>query len=191
MLRQRLECQVVQACVHQVLRRGERCVQRIEGRLARRQRFGVAHELEARVDGVANHVGEIVEIQRGEVLGAILQPERAEGPVERIDFALRAVDVTFQRSEARTLGQELPRGDAMREARVAALQEADGWRDRGAVAVEVIGKEARGCRVLLAGQGTHLHMDGLQAFHRQELEREADRQIRLVGVEARVIAGSR
>ena len=129
MPRQRFERQRVQRCIDQAVRRVERRVQLIERRLARRQRLRIAHELEARIDGIANDVGEVVEIQRGDVLGAILQSQRAEGPVERIAFALLAVDVVIERCEARTFGQVVPRSDAMSQAGVAALQESNGRRD--------------------------------------------------------------
>ena len=128
-------------------------MQVIERRLAGRQRFRIAHEFEARIDGVANDIGEVVEIQGGDVLGAILQPQRAEGPVERVAFALLTGDVVIERCEAGTFGQVVPRSDAMREARVATLQKSDGRRDGCAVDLEVIRKEARRGRCAsLAGQ---------------------------------------
>ncbi len=84
MLRQRFERQRVQECIHQIVRRTERRLQLIERRLARRQRFCIAHELEARVDGIADDVREVVEIKGGNVLGAILQSQCTKGPVERV-----------------------------------------------------------------------------------------------------------
>src|ERR1700722_14613213 len=70
-LRQRFESQCMQGRIYQVVRRTERGLQLIERRLARRQRFCIAHELEARVDGVADDVREVIEIKGGNVFGAI------------------------------------------------------------------------------------------------------------------------
>ena len=91
-------------------------MQLIERRLARRQRFCVAHELEARIDGIANDIGEVIQIQRRNVLGAILQSQRAERPVERIAVAAFAVDIVIERREARPSGKK--RREAMRWARL-------------------------------------------------------------------------
>jgi len=55
-----------------------------EVRLARRQLLTVAYELEARIDGITNHIGDIVQIQRGKVTRAILSAEGTERPSERI-----------------------------------------------------------------------------------------------------------
>ena len=141
-LRQRLERQCMQGCIHQAVRRAERRVQLIECRLARRQRFRIAHELEARIDGIANDIGQVIEIQGGDVFGAILQSQCAEGPVERIACAVLVVDVVIERCEARAFGQVMPRGDAMRQARITALQKSDDRRDGRAVGLEVLGERS-------------------------------------------------
>jgi hypothetical protein len=49
-----------------------------------RQALGVAHELEARVDRLAQHVGQVVQVQRGQVARAVLHAQRAEGPGQRV-----------------------------------------------------------------------------------------------------------
>ncbi len=72
MLRQRVERQCMQKCIQQTARRVECLLQRIERRLARRQRFCIAHKLEARVDGIADDVREVIEIKGRDVLGAVL-----------------------------------------------------------------------------------------------------------------------
>jgi hypothetical protein len=72
---QRLQGQRVQALVDQVQRRGQRLGQRVEGRLALRQLLGIAHEFETRVDRIAQHVGQVVQIQRGQMPGAVLQAQ--------------------------------------------------------------------------------------------------------------------
>src|ERR1700722_4348217 len=113
---QRLERQCVQGCIYQVVRRNERRLQLIECRSARRQRFCIADELEARVDGIADDVREVVEIEGGNVFGAILQSQGTEGPVERIAFMSLVVDVVLERRKARAFGQVMPRGDTMSQA---------------------------------------------------------------------------
>src|SRR6266478_62321 len=71
-LRQGFECKCMQECIYQVVRRTERRLQLIERRFARRQRFCIAHELEARVDSIPDDVREVIQIKGGDVLGAIL-----------------------------------------------------------------------------------------------------------------------
>ena len=162
----------------------ERGLQLIERRLARRQRFCIAHELEARVDGIADDVREVIEIKGGDVLGAILQPQRTKGPVERVAFVLLAVDVVLERCKARAFGQVMPRSDTMSQAGIATLQKSNGRRDCGAVGLEVLGEEARGGRVLFAGQRAHLPVNRLHALHREQLERQGDGEIGLFRFEA-------
>ncbi len=131
---QRLPGQLGQRLVDQVQRRGERLRQRVEGGLALRQRFGVAHELEARVDRVAQHIGNVVQVQRREVTCPVLHTERAEGPGQRVTSVV--VDVDVERLEARAFGQEGAAADAVRQRGVAALQKGQRWRHRGPIAVE-------------------------------------------------------
>src|SRR5687767_9324174 len=107
------------------MRRVECLVQVIERRLAGRQRFGVANELEARVDGVADDIRQVVEIEGGDVFRAILQPQGTEGPVQRITFALVVGSILSERSETGAFRQVVPRGDAMGEAWIATLQESN------------------------------------------------------------------
>src|SRR5690349_18604409 len=101
----------------------ERSVQLIEVGLAGGERFGIADELEARIDGIPNDVAEVVEIQGCNVFGAVLQPQRAEGPVERIGAVLGlamlavamllSVQVAAERGEAWAFRQVASRGDPM------------------------------------------------------------------------------
>ncbi len=146
----------------------QRLVQAIERRLARGERLGVAHELEARVDGLANDVRDVVEIQRADVLRPILQPERAESPVERICLALVGGDVVLERGEARALRQVASGSDAMSKARVPALQESNDRRDRRLVDLEVLREEPRGRRVPLSRQRAQLLANGVQPLRRQQ-----------------------
>ena len=176
MRRQHVERQCVQNCVDQIVWRIERRLQLIEPRLARRQRFRITHELKARIDGVANDVGEVIEIQGGDVLGTILQSECTKGPVESVVF-LR------ERREARTFRQKVPRRNTMSETGVSALQKPNGRLDGGAVGLEVPGEKARGFRVLLAGQLAQPSVNGPQALRRQQLKCQGDGEICLFCVE--------
>jgi hypothetical protein len=81
---QRVERQLAQRAIDQVFRRRQRPRQRFERGLALRQRFGIADELEARIDRLAQHVGDIIEVQGGKVPRAVRHAERAEGPGQRI-----------------------------------------------------------------------------------------------------------
>src|ERR1700679_332103 len=125
----------MQGCIHQVGRRTERGLQPIERRLARRQRFCIAYEFEARVDGVADDVREVVEIKGGNMLGAILQPERTKGPVEGVAFAMPAVDGVLEGCKARAFGQVMPRSDTMSQAGITTLQKSNGRRDCSSVGI--------------------------------------------------------
>src|ERR1700678_4216538 len=122
MLRQRFESQCVQGCIYQIVRRTERRLQLIECRLAGRQRFCIAYELEARIDGIADDVREIIEIKGGNVFGAILESQCTKGPVERVALLSLVVDVVLERRKARAFGQVMPRSDTMSHARITPLQ---------------------------------------------------------------------
>ena len=98
-----VEGEALQRLVHQRGRRGQRPGQGLEAGLGHRQRFCVAHELEALVGGFAQHVSEVVEVERGQVAGLVLHPQRAEGPGQRV--AAVGVVVHVERGEARPLGQ--------------------------------------------------------------------------------------
>ena len=101
----------------------ERGAQRIERRRARRELLAVARQLEARVDAVADHVGEIVDVEAREVLGAIGDAERAERPRQRIVVVAR-------RARRRARAKRGPSGSSSRptmrsaSAGIAALEEA-------------------------------------------------------------------
>ncbi len=108
---------------------GREClVQRIERRRARREALAVTRELEVRVDADAPDVGEVVDVEAREVARLLGGAEIAE----------RRVNVFVERlCEARSFGQERAAHDAEGQARVAALQEADGRLDRRRVTIGV------------------------------------------------------
>ncbi|MNV87946.1 hypothetical protein D3C71_1821090 [compost metagenome] len=90
---QRVKRQFAQRVVHQRGRGRQGVGQGVEGGLAARQGFGVAHEFKARVDGVPQHVGQIVQVQGGQVLGAVVQAQRAECPTQGVAALFVQVDV--------------------------------------------------------------------------------------------------
>src|SRR5450631_2882483 len=136
-LRQRFERQCMQGCIYQIVRRTERRLQLIERRLARRQRFCIAYELEARVDGIADDVREVIEIKGGNVLGAILQSQCTKGPVERVAFVFRVVNVAMERCIPRAFGQVTLRSGTVSQAGITTLQKANCGRDVGAVGLDM------------------------------------------------------
>jgi hypothetical protein len=81
---------------------GERLVQRVEAGGAGGELLGVARELEPRVDAVADRVGDVVDVEAGEVLRPIEVVERLERAGERHVRAGR--QRRGQRREPRSLG---------------------------------------------------------------------------------------
>ncbi|MNY19568.1 hypothetical protein D3C86_1530080 [compost metagenome] len=174
---QRLRRQLAQRLVHQVQRRRQRLRQGIEGGLAAGQRFGIAHELETRIDGVPQHIGQIIQIQGGQVLGAVMQAQRAERPPQGIAPVL--VHVHVQRAETGSFGQEIAAHDTVGQGRIAALQEGDRRVDRGQVA-RLHGHECldRG-RVFFQRQRGHPFRHRPQAVGGQQPQHQRQRQILL------------
>ncbi len=166
-----------QALVHEVGCGGQRRGQGVETGLAGRQLLGVPHELEAAVDGVSKHVGQVVEVQGGEVARAVLQPQRAESPGQRVTAGI--VDEHVERTEPSALGEPAPAHDAVRERRVTSLQEAQGGADRRAVALELGEKVRHLGRSFRLGQrrGTRAHQ--LEALRRKQVEHEGECQVLL------------
>ena len=164
-----------QRAVDQVQRGGECGGQRVEGGLALRQRFGVAHELETWVDRIAQHVGDVVEVQRGEVARTVLHAQGTEGPGERV--ATVVVDVDVERLEARALGQESAATNAVAERWVIALKEGERRRDGRVVAVEGAVKCGDACGALGRRQGIELGAHRQQAFGREQRKHQRQRQV--------------
>jgi len=169
--------QLAQQFVDEGGRRRQRIGQRVEGGLAERQALGVAHELETRVDRLADHVGDVVQVQRGQVSGVVLRTERAEGPGERA--AAVGVLEGIERREARAFGQEGAAADAVRQRGVAALQKRQRRRDGGGV-TGVVGLEGlHPRRALGGGQRGDARVHAGQAVARQQFQRQRQRQILL------------
>ena len=174
--------QAAQQAIDQVRRRRQRLRQCVEAGLALRQALGVAHELEARIDRIAQHIGNVVEVQRGQVARAVLHAQRTEGPGHRVVAVV--VDIGLERGKARPLGQEAARADAVRECGVAALQEGHRRADRRAVLVEVLDESARQRTALVRRQRGNVPVDRRQSIDRQQRQREPQRQIFLHRVHA-------
>ena len=177
-----LQRQRVQRVVHQRVRRRQRRGQRREAGLAGGQLFAVAHELEARVHRVAQHVGDVVQEQRGDMPRAVVRAQCAEGPGQGVGTVL--ADIGVQRREARPFGQEAAAGDAVHQRRIAPLQEGQRRFDAAQVVVETLleGVDVRRAR-------RHRQRgDGLaqceQAFARQQLQHQRQRQVLLHRVHA-------
>ncbi|MFO0632956.1 MAG: hypothetical protein U0168_08915 [Nannocystaceae bacterium] len=115
----------------------ERGVDRRKARRRRGQAFAVARQLEVRVDAVADRIGDVVDEQAREVLGAIEHAQLSERPRQRVVVVV----VVGQGREATALGQQLAADDAQREAGIAALQQRhhrlDQRDDAGTVALQV------------------------------------------------------
>jgi hypothetical protein len=169
--------QLAQRGVDQVLRRRQRLRQRLEAGLALRQRFGIAHELEARIDRLAQHVGDVVEVKRGEVAGAVGHAQRAEGPGQRIAALL----------DRHTASSAAKRGPSGRKARPAMRCASDGsrpWRkataniDAGPVVLEAR-QEGGHARRAAAWPGWHFGdlADRLQAGGREQAQHQRQRQV--------------
>ncbi len=94
--------------------RGRACQrrrERIEAGGAGGQLLGVARQLEARIDPVADRVGDVVDVEAGEVLGPIGDGQLAVRGGEGVPRILPA-ERTGERREAWTLGEKLSADDA-------------------------------------------------------------------------------
>ena len=98
--------QVGQVLVDEVVRRGQCLGQGVEAGLRGGKDLGVAHKFEACVHRIAQHIGQVVEIERGQVPGTVVLSERTKGPTQRVTghFIVKSL----QGGEARTFGQKPP-----------------------------------------------------------------------------------
>jgi hypothetical protein len=175
---QRLGRQRGQGAVQQVGRGGQGLGQRVEMGLGGGQLLGVAHELEARVHRLAHHVGQVVQVERGQVAGPVLQAQGAEGPGQRVLALFGGVAV--QGLEARAFGQEAAGVDAVGQRGVAPLQEGDHPGHGGAVGVE-LGQEVVDLRRALAlRQGLRRRAQFVQAGGREQAQHQAQGQVFLL-----------
>ena len=102
-----------------VRRADQRVVQRVEAAGAGGELLGVARELEPRVDAVADRVGDVVDVEAGEVLRPIEIVQRLERAGERHVGA--GVQRLGERHEPRPLGEIPARQDLRGEAGAAPL----------------------------------------------------------------------
>ena len=57
------------------------------------QLFGVAHKLKARIHRVAQHIGQVVQVQRGQVPGAVGLAQGTKSPTDRVARAIVFIGV--------------------------------------------------------------------------------------------------
>ena len=170
-------CQFFKSAVDQRWRSRQSSGQWLERRLAAGQRFGVADEFKARIDCLAQHVCEIVQIQRGQMPRPVLHAERPESPGQRV--AAVFVDINIQWFEARAFRQKISAGNAKSHRRITSLQEGDGWGHSGQIAVELLAKIVDDKRVLAWRQAIYPLANGFQAVRRKEFEDQFERYVLL------------
>ena len=66
--------QLVQNLVHQIGRLPQGLGQGLKTGLAGRQRLAVAHKFKARVDGIAQHIGQVIEVERRQMTRLVVLP---------------------------------------------------------------------------------------------------------------------
>ncbi len=156
--------------------------QRLEARLAAGQRFSVTHKFKPRVHRVAQYVGQVVQVERGQVLGAVLQAQGAKGPAQRVAAFLVHIDI--ERGKARPLGQKVAADNAVRQRRVAPLQEGDGGRNGGQITL-MLPQKGLHRRAVLPHRQRLYHLQHLaQALGREQAQHQRQRQVFLHGRDA-------
>ena len=159
----------------------ERALQRIERGRAGREPLAVARQLEVRRDAVADHVGDVIDIQAREVLRAIGHAEATERPRERI-----VVPLARDRVEPRAFGQQLSTDDAQCQPGISALEEPHDCIHRALVGLRVreeVRDRGRQFLVGLAGALRELVMHALEAGAAEHAQEQLDRRIRLYHLE--------
>jgi len=73
-----------QRLVHQVGRSGQRLGQRVKCRLGGGQAFSVAHEFKTLIHRALQHIGQVVQVERGQVPGPIGAAQCTKGPAQRV-----------------------------------------------------------------------------------------------------------
>ena len=108
-----------QILIQQIGWRGEGVGERVKTRLTTGQLLGITHKLKARVNCVTQHVGKVIEVQRGDVFSAVLHTQHAKSPAQWITAVVIGIDI--QRGEARALWQQASIGDTVGNGSVMAL----------------------------------------------------------------------
>ena len=173
----RFERERAQHLVHQRGRGGQGLGQWFERGLAARQRFGVAHKLKAFVHRVAQHIGQVVQVQRGQVLGLVVQAQGAKSPAQRVAALLMNIDI--ERGEARPFGQEAAAHDAVRQRAVAPLQKGNGGANGGQIPVLLRGKALHRRALLFGGHRIDPGGHCAQTFRREQAQHQRQRQVLL------------
>ena len=143
--------------------------------MARGQALGVSHELKAFIDGIAQHIGQVVQVKRGQVPGAVGLAQSAKGPTNRVTCAI--VFISVERGKARAFGQKAPASDAVAQGAVAALQEGDHRVDADGVIIEVVEEKIHGAGAFFNRQSQrHITQIG-QAFFVHQSQHRGQRKV--------------
>ena len=177
---QGLQGQSMQGGVDQVVLSRQGLCHRVVAGLTAGQLLGVAHEGKSVIDRIAHHIGQVVEVQRGQMSGPVVLSQSAKGPSQGVPLVLIGV----QRPKAWTLRQKATAGDAVTQRGVAPLQKAQGRLDRLHIARMVVQKLIhRGAALgLLQLQGAGAQLG--QPRHTEEFEHQFQGQIVLSGIDA-------
>ena len=114
----------MQQLVHQVAGCGQGLGKRVKTGLAAGQRFAVADKFKARVNRIAQHIGDVIQVKRGQMPGPVLLSQCTERPTQRI---AAVIIECIQRGKTRPLRQKPPSCDPVTQRGIAALQKRNGW----------------------------------------------------------------
>lgn len=117
-----------------------------EGGLRGGEFFAVAGDLKVGVEALLDGVGDVVEEEGGDVLGAVVESEVAKDGVEGVGVGgmVPGLGERADDGEAGAFGEEFTGGDAPRQRGVLVLEEAKGGRDRREQTREVFKKVLNG-----------------------------------------------
>jgi hypothetical protein len=151
-------------------RRLQRLGEGIERRGRRRDVLAVAAQSPERIDGRRDEIGEVVQIETGQVASPVGGAERPERPA-----------IVLARGQTRPLGQEPSGRDPRCQRRVAPLQKADHRIDRVQIGVGL--EQDRLDRLgPCAGPRPDRLENAIQTRAREDGERGFDAEVRLLGV---------
>jgi len=148
------------------------------------------------VDRIAQHIGQVVQVQRGQVTRPVLLTQGAKGPGQGVAAFIVHV-IRIECGKARAFRQQAASSDAVAQRGIAPLQESDGGRDGAVVALEMVEEKihAGAARRLGLCPGACLHLQ--QTVGREQRQHQLERQIVLHRVhplatqKARQVGGGR
>ena len=130
-----------------------------------------------RVERLPYDVGEIIDIEAREVPGLVGGAHRTKRPRER---GLAVPARRRERTESRPLGQIGARGDAERQAGLAALKKADRRLDRPGIGLGVFEEVREALRQALSTPSLEIHGETLQLQAREQPREQLDGRVRLL-----------